>query len=25
VLPWLGVPAMFQAFDGDGNRFEIVE
>jgi len=25
VLRWPGVPAMFQAFDGDGNRFEIVE
>jgi len=25
VLRWPGVPPMFQAFDGDGNRFEIVE
>ena len=25
VLRWPGVPAMFQAVDGDGNRFEIVE
>jgi lactoylglutathione lyase len=25
VLRWPGVPAMFQAFDPDGNRFEIVE
>ena len=25
VLRWPGVPAMFQVFDGDGNRFEIVE
>ena len=25
VLRWPGVPAMFQAFDDDGNRFEIVE
>jgi hypothetical protein len=25
VQRWPGVPAMFQAFDCDGNRFEIVE
>ena len=25
LLHWPGVPAMFQARDGDGNRFEIVE
>jgi catechol 2,3-dioxygenase-like lactoylglutathione lyase family enzyme len=25
VLRWPGVPAMFEAFDCDGNRFEIVE
>ncbi|WP_295119426.1 VOC family protein [uncultured Leifsonia sp.] len=25
LLRWLGVPAMFQATDPDGNRFEVVE